>query len=138
MRKHLLFECYMYASLRDKLITRLNNIPAINTDTSPNIPLIINNDSLRQNLMHILSPYTTKNLGNDETSQYNSHHKIPYNTPEKEHRKQRQSCIVNCICSYICNVLKLRRKYTKSMQENRIIPSVITIKGGSGLSISKT
>ena len=125
--KHLLFECDMYASLRDKLITRLNNIPAINTDTSPHIPLIVNNDSLRQNLMHLLSPFTTKNLGNDETNQYNSHHKIPYNSPEKDQLKQRQSCIVNCVCSYICNALKLRRKYTKSMRENRIIPSVITI-----------
>ena len=37
----------LYAS--DKLITTLNNIPVIYTDTSTHIPLIVNNDSLRQN-----------------------------------------------------------------------------------------
>ena len=54
---HLLFDCDMYATLRDKLITRLNNIP--NTYINPDIgtPIdIINNDSLRLNLINLLSP----------------------------------------------------------------------------------
>ena len=50
--KHL-FNCDMYATLRDKLITRLNNIPNtyINSDIGTPID-IINNDSLRLNLMN--------------------------------------------------------------------------------------
>ena len=126
---HLLFDCDMYATLRDKLITRLNNIP--NTYKSPEINTPrnkINNASLRQNLMHLLSPYTTNNLSDAETNQFNTHHKqASFTKHEKELHKQRQSCIINCISSYICNAFKLRVKYIKSIKENRILPSVITI-----------
>ena len=126
---HLLFDCDMYATLRDKLITRLNNIP--NTYINPDIdtPIdIINNDSLRLNLMNLLSPYTTNNLNEAETNQFNAHHKLALTTKQdNELHKKRQSCIINCICSYICKAFKLRVKYNKSIKENRILPSVITI-----------
>ena len=114
---HLLFDCDMYATLRDKLITRLNNIP--NTYINPDIgtPIdIINNDSLRLNLMNLLSPYTTNNLTDAETNQFNKLRDLALTTKhENDFHEKRQSCIINCICSYICNAFKLRVKYIKSI-----------------------
>ena len=81
---HLLFDCDMYATLLDKLITRLNNIP--NTYINPDIgtPIdIINNDSLRLNLMNLLLPYTTNNLNDAETNQFNTHHKLALTTKQE-------------------------------------------------------
>ena len=109
--------------------THTHNIP--NTYINPDIgtPIdIIDNDSLRLNLMNLLSPYSTNNLNEAETNQFNTHHKLALTTKqENELYKKRQSCIINCICSYICKAFKLRVKYNKSIKENRIFPSVITI-----------
>ena len=71
----------MNATLRDKLITKLNNIP--NTYINPDIGtpiVIINNDSLRLNIMNLFSPYTTNNLHDAETNQFNTHHKLTLTT----------------------------------------------------------
>ena len=78
--------------------------------------------------MNLLSPYTTNNLNDAETNQFNTHHKLALTTKqENELHKKRQSCTISCICSYICKAFKLRVKYNKSIKENRILPSVITI-----------
>ena len=71
---NLLFDCDMYATLRDKLI--------INPDIGTPID-IINNDSLRLNLMNLLSPYTTNNLNDAKTNQFNTHHKLALTTKQE-------------------------------------------------------
>ena len=125
--KHFLFECDMYASLRDKLTRRLNSTSLDNDTSRPNI----NNTILKQNLMHLLSPYTHNNLNETDTNHFNIHHKnvlckTPHDT-DIEAKKQHQSYIINCICSFICNAFKTRVKYNKSIRENRVLPSVISI-----------
>ena len=122
--RHFLFECDMYASLREKLTRRLNTF-SLDSNTSP---LISNNGALRENLMHLLSPYTSDNLNEADTNKFNTHHKnVLYSTHDTEARKQHQSYIINCICSFICNAFKTRLKYNKSIRENIVLPSVISI-----------
>ena len=121
--KHFLFECDMYASLRDKLIRRLNST---SSNGSPS-QLTINNTTLKQNLMNLLSPYTHNNIKEIDDNQFNNHHKNVLCSAPNETQKQHQSYIINCICSFICNAFKTRVKYNKSIRENKTLPSVISI-----------
>ena len=75
---HVLFECDLYADQRAKLIERLNKSPPIAENNLLESPsnLSLDRNSLRTNLMKLLSPYTTNNLNDTESDIYNLHHKL--------------------------------------------------------------
>ena len=122
---HLLFECDLYAGLRSKLITRLNNAPKIESiiplDTE--CTLKIDNRQLRPNLMKLLSQHTSPNFNDTSTDAYNYHHKMLSNknvkiiTPEIESLLHHCSYIINCVCTFICHAYETRQKYIKEMRE---------------------
>ena len=135
---HFLFECDMYAKLREKLITRLNEKPLLNIPSSSNTQyhatqITLYKDSLAQNLMTLLSPHTTNNINSTEVNHSNIHHRLASDISTNKHSQdkdnivQHHSYIVNCVCSYISNAFKKRLKYMKSIKENKNLPTVITI-----------
>ena len=118
---HFLFECDLYASLRSKLITRLNNTPHISSDTE--FSLKLDNKNLKLNFMNLLSPYTTLNINDCSIDSFNYHHKVLQNvnikiiTPKIESHIYRRSYIINCICTFIDKAYEKRQKYINQMQE---------------------
>ena len=133
---HVLFECDLYADLRAKVITQLNNRSHFSPDAHyPPQVLQVNNQSLKSYLMQLLSPYTTHNLNEVPVDSYNIHHKLLQNknlkliTPETESLLIRRSYIVNCICTFICHAMEKRKKHVHSLQENSL-PNIIVFNFG--------
>ena len=111
----LLYECDLYAELRAKLITQLNKIPTHveSNNTSNEITHHRNIDiqSLKENFMKLLSPYTNHQFDNVNIDQYNYHHSTVLNNNEictslnKDHILYRRSRILNIICTFTYIVL---------------------------------
>ena len=108
---HVLHNCDLYADLRTKLITRLNNAPKPQ-DKSLSEPIISHN-SLKEHLMTLLSPHSNNNIDIDNT--YNMHHMIT----DDEASQHRRSYIINCVCTFLYQSLEKRQKYVKDMRESQ-------------------
>ena len=121
-----MFECDLYASLRAKLITRLNSLPETCSHDQNNLPLTLNLDNtvLKTNFMTMLSPYTVSDINDVPTNIYNSHHKmlLNYNKRNGNHETEslicRRSTIINCLSTFIYHALEKRQKYIKNVREN--------------------
>ena len=132
---HFLFECDLYASLRSKLITKLNNAPKIEQSTTSNteFTLKIDNKNLRSNLMTLLSPHTSLSFNDSNTDAFNYHHKVLQNvnikviTPIIESYIFRRSYITNCVCTFISRAYEKRQKYVNQMQEINARQNTIVI-----------
>lgn len=103
---HLINDCDLYAGLRNKLITRLNNAPESHLHPS------INNDLLKIHFHSLLSPYSS--MHNDEDNVFNNHHNRKDSNEDSQHRHK---YIINCMCTFICRALETRRKYMKDVRE---------------------
>ena len=135
---HVLSDCDLYAGLRHKLVTRLNNCPTISTDTSheahphSKLHLTANDSMFSSNLMNLLSPHTSLTINSTHINAYNIHHKsiLKYGNPDQNQTKllDRRNYIVNCIASFIDKVHCKRSKYIESLKKSKVIPNVITIK----------
>ena len=137
---HFLFECDLYADLREKLITRLNHssssistISNCSKNQKNNFKLNVDTHSLKSNFMKILSPNTVHDITEANTDQYNSHHKIlTYNNrkviyPEIESIINHRSYIINCLCTFVFHSLEKRNKFIKSTREHELIHNTIII-----------
>lgn len=124
---HLLHSCDLYASLRTKLITRLNNAPKHKNEAHPQ--LIITSQSLKDHLNSLLSPYS--NLDSEELNSFNMHHNVFANpvviNAEQNYYQQRRSYIINCVCTFICQAQEKRRKYMKDVKEREIKLNTLVI-----------
>ena len=133
---HFLYNCYLYASLRTKLLGRLNKSPEVpthNIDNEPNILLNLNLNklSLQQNLMNLLSSNTAPNINDVTTNKFNIHHVMAlksHHNLSKEAIHHRRSYIVNCISSYIKHAFDLRWKYFTNINGKDTLPNKIVIK----------
>ena len=132
---HCLFDCDLYATLRAKLIARLNKAPSIPENVSEELPsnFSVSSVSLRQNCMKMVSPYTINNLNDAQTDIFNFHHKVLHNknlklkTPEIDSFINRRSYITNCISTFIYCALKKHQEFQNSMREQNCLPNTIVI-----------
>ena len=72
-------ECDLYSDIRAKLIARLINAPFIQTHSESNNLRAnpdIDNQTLKSNIMTLLSPYTVPDIDHIGTNLFNIHHKI--------------------------------------------------------------
>ena len=104
---HLINDCDLYASLRNKLIGRLNNAPNSQLHT-----LTVTRDSLKTQFHNLMSPYSTTQPGDDNV--FNSHHSDNSTNEASEHRRK---YIINCMCTFLCHAVETRRKYIKDVRE---------------------
>ena len=77
--KHVMHECDLYSDIRAKLIARLRNAPYIQTQSESNNLRAnpdIDNQTLKSNIMTLLSPYTVPDIDHIGTNLFNIHHKI--------------------------------------------------------------
>ena len=115
---HMLYECDLYEDIRAKLITRLNRSPPI-LNTHPNNPeltLFIDQQTLRTNLMNMLSPYTTSNINDNPADSYNIHHKPLSLKPTvliEQKLNYRRSYIVNCMYFHLSRIRKTTKICTR-------------------------
>ena len=110
---HVLHTCDLYAGLRAKLITRLNNAPMAHHESLPE--LTINRESLKEHFTTLISPHL--NISNENTNTYNMHHNMT--TDDNEDSQHRRSYIINCLCTFLCQSLEKRHKYVKDMRDNQ-------------------
>ncbi len=110
---HVLHNCDLYAGLRAKLITRLNNAPKHQHESLQE--LNINHESLKEHFMTLLSPHL--NSGNEKINTYNMHHNM--NTADNEASQHRRSYLINCLCTFLCQSLEKRHKYVKDMRDRQ-------------------
>ena len=101
---HLINDCDLYASLRNKLITRLNNAPHIQFQTP------INRHLLKHQFHNLLSPYSSTNNENhnNDNNIFRSHHN---NDDGNDISDLRRKYIINCVCTFLCHAIETRRKY---------------------------
>ena len=133
---HVMHECDLYSDIRAKLIARLRNAPYIQTQSESNNLRAnpdINNQTLKSNIMTLLSPYTVPDIDHIGTNLFNIHHKIkidrnPSNTTQDQASlTHRRSYIVNCVCKFIYRVLDKRNKYMKDVRERETQLNTIVI-----------
>ena len=119
---HLLHYCDLYADLRNKLITRLNNAPQHQHESLSE--LNIDCKSLKDNFMTILSPYSSPH--NETVNTYNMHHNIANSENESE-SQHRRSYLINCVCTFLFQSIEKRQKYIKEMRDrhNRLNTLII-------------
>ena len=123
---HVLHCCDLYADLRTKLITNLNKSPPIQTDNPADtqFQLKVDNQTLKSNLMSILSPFDDVEFKTSSTNMFNFHHKAitdsitTENTEQRSASLHRRSYIINCIGTFIFRALEKREKYLKDVQEH--------------------
>ena len=125
--KHMLFYCDLYATLRIKLITQLNNTPIIpetimyKLNLHSQTPFNINTHNFPSVFQGLLSQNT--NINNESTTQLNLHHilqlsgRCNLSKTEQEFILHRRSYIINCICTYIMHCFEKRTKYLKQLKE---------------------
>ena len=126
---HVLFDCDLYANSRSKLITTLNKLPH-STDIENYLHLNVSQESLKRNLMNILSPFTKQQeLTEDNINQFNQHHfdhnLKPYNTPGYASLLHIRTYIINSVCTYIYRCLDKRCKYLKEVREAEDFRSIV-------------
>ena len=132
---HVLYGCDLYADLRAKLITNLNKSPQIQTKytDSTQLQLNVNNQTLKSNMMKMLSPYHDPNLDTTSTNMFNYHHKaltksITTTTEaEKESSLHRRSYIINCVGTFIYRALEKRKIYIRDVEDRKVHLNTITI-----------
>ena len=133
---HVMHECDLYSDIRAKLIARLRNAPYIQTQSESNNLRAnpdINNQTLKSNIMTLLSPYTVPDIDHIGTNLFNVHHKIkidrnPSNTSQDQASlTHRRSYIVNCVCTFIYRVQDKRNKYMKDVRERETQLNTIVI-----------
>ena len=131
---HVMHECDLYSDIRAKLIARLRNAPYIQTQSESNNLRAnpdINNQTLKSNIMTLLSPYTMPDIHHIGTNVFNIQNQIyrhPSNTTDdKASLTHRRSYIVNCICTFIYRVLDKRNKYMKDVRERETQLNTIVI-----------
>ena len=121
--KHLLYECDLYSGLRNKLVTKLNNAPQHSLDSHPQ--LNVNLQSLKDNLVNLLSPYSHSDPVNMDLNAYNLHHntkntKLQARTHTQtlnSELEKRRAYIITCICSFIYRAMDKRHKYLSDVRE---------------------
>ena len=92
----LLVNCYLETKFHKKI------------RVTPPPPPPLNNQTLKSNIMTLLSPYTVPDIDHIGTNLFNIHHKIkidrnPSNTTQDQASlTHRRSYIVNCVGMYIC------------------------------------
>ncbi len=114
---HVLYGCDLYADLRAKLITNVNNSPPIHTNTAneTHFQLKVNNQTLKSNIMPMLSPHHDRNLDTVNINMFNFHHKAltdgitTITENDKEALLHRRSYIINCIGTFIYRALEKRK-----------------------------
>ena len=77
---HVMHECDLYSDIRAKLIARLRNALYIQTQSESNNLLAnpyINNQTLKSNIMTLLSPYTVPDIDHIGTNLFNIHRNRP-------------------------------------------------------------
>ena len=111
--KHLLHDCDLYAGLRTKLITRLNNAPEHEEESLSQ--LTINHELLKDHFMTLLSP--NSNSSNETVNTYTMHHDIT--TDENDSSRYRRSYIINCLCTFLCKSLEKRHNYIRDTREHQ-------------------
>ena len=128
---HVLSNCDLYAGLRQKLITRLNNCPILSNNTLK-LNIAASDSMFSSNLMNLLSLHTSLNINSPNTNAYKLHHipSIKCGNPDHNETKliDRRNYIVNCISSFIDKIHCKRSKYIENINKSKIIPNVITIK----------
>ena len=132
---HVLHSCDLYADLRAKLITNLNKSPPIQTDDMDDtqFQLKIDNQTLKSNLMSLLSPYDDPDFSTSSTNMFNFHHRAITNSITTENTENRaaslhrRSYIINCIGTYIYRALEKRENYMKDAQKHEACLNTIVI-----------
>ncbi len=132
---HALHNCDLYTDLRTKLIKNLNKSPLIQTNNTGDTQFQLNIDSqtLKSNLMSLLSPYNSPNINTCSTNMFNFHHKAitdnvtTANTDERTASLHRRSYIINCIGTYIYHAFEKREKYMNDAQKHEAYLNTIVI-----------
>ena len=110
-----------------KLIARLRNASYNQTQSESNnlhANPDIDNQTLKSNIMTLLSPYTVPDIDHIGTNLFNIHHKIkkdrnPSNTTQDQASlTHRRSYIVNGVYTYIYCVLDKRNKYMQVVRNS--------------------
>ena len=102
---HFLHDCDLYNDLRLKLISNLNKSPLINDidNTNSHLQLNVNNNSLKYNLMSLLSPYTDTNITENNTNMLNHHQKAILSKHIRQNMctAESKSSVQRCTLSYL-------------------------------------
>lgn len=115
--KHVIFDCDLYANIRSKFISTLNN----SRHTKGISKITINHSSLKTNLMHLLSPNSVPEISPSIIDQFNQHHtnlNLEPNTAAYTSLLEARSHIINTVCSLIYRCLDKRWKYFKDFRKS--------------------
>lgn len=136
---HMLFECDLYADLRSKLITQLNSSPPIfvNDSQEPPLTLTIDNQSLKENIMKMLSPNSKcMRYAHLSYDKFNIHHTLTWHMNQrsvsfnKDSLVSRRSYISNCICTFILRAFEKHKRFNNDMQAHRECQNTVTFNFG--------
>ena len=92
----------------------------------------INNQSLKDNLMNLISQHTAINSNDSQQNFFNFHHATlnkNHNkvSPETDAMLDRRRYMVNCACTFIYHTLQKHKEYKNSLQRNNFLKNMITI-----------
>ncbi|KAL5258289.1 hypothetical protein ACHWQZ_G008954 [Mnemiopsis leidyi] len=117
---HILFDCDLYAGLRQKLIRNLNKIPSPTQDpsTTQTESMEVTSSNIRTTLMSFLSPNCVSTqlttIIHPEHSPEIKHHQHTFNS-----LVSKRAYIISCICSYISRCFEERKKLSESARAFR-------------------